>query len=81
MPGVLGSARVYPNPAGTSYFFANLTPGRVYMYKMYTSSGMLLRSGAVQSDEAIDISTLESICLSYDGRCSVARCLSSSLRG
>ena len=59
VPSSSASARVYPNPAAHKLFFANLTPGRVYMYKMYTSSGILLRSGAVQSDEAIDISTLE----------------------
>ena len=59
VPGVSASARVYPNPAKHSLLFANLTPGRVYLYKIYTSSGVLLRSDAVQSDEAIDISTLE----------------------
>ena len=47
------------NPAKHSLLFANLTPGRVYLYKIYTPSGILLRSDAVQSDEAIDISTLE----------------------
>ena len=59
VPGVSASARVYPNPAKHSLLFANLTPGRVYLYKIYTSSGVLLRSDAVQSDEAIDISALE----------------------
>ena len=59
VPGVSASARVYPNPAKHSLLFANLTPGRVYLYKIYTSSGVLLRSDAVQSDEAIDISTFE----------------------
>ena len=59
VPDVSASARVYPNPAKHSLLFANLTPGRVYLYKIYTSSGVLLRSDAVQSDEAIDISTLE----------------------
>ena len=59
VPGVSASARVYPNPAKHSLLFANLTPGRVYLYKIYTPSGILLRSDAVQSDEAIDISTLE----------------------
>ena len=54
-----GNAQVYPNPASQYVQFANLTPGRVYLYKIYTYSGILLRSDAVQSDEVIDISTLE----------------------
>ena len=53
------NVQAYPNPAKHSLLFANLTPGRVYLYKIYTSSGVLLRSDAIQSDEAIDISTLE----------------------
>ena len=55
-----GAPQAYPNPATHTLLFANLTPGSRYVYKIYTSGGSFLRSGTVQDDKAINISTLES---------------------
>ena len=58
VPGAVANARVYPNPAKHTLLFANLAPGRVYVYKIYTPSGTFLNSGTLQKDKAVDISSL-----------------------
>ena len=58
VPGSSASARAYPNPAQHTLLFANLVPGRVYVYKIYTSSGTFLSSGTLQRDKGVDISSL-----------------------
>ena len=56
--GPLGGVEAYPNPATRVLRFANLVPEREYVYKVYTPSGALLRSGTVRGDEQVDITAL-----------------------
>ena len=53
-----GSPHAYPNPASHRLRFANLSSDRLYTYKIYTTAGWQVLSGRLQSDEAVDISTL-----------------------
>ena len=55
---VSGGAQAYPNPVSHRLRFANLSPNRLYTYKIYTTAGWQVLSGHLQSDEAVDISTL-----------------------
>lgn len=50
--------RMYPNPASGTIQFAALSATESYAYKIYTVTGMLMRSGTLHNSDAVDISNL-----------------------